>query len=137
MSDIKTDVVTVSIKDKFTDFARNEIYAFHRLTAILTTFLLSASFTIFTIRGGFNGTLDKIFFQIALYSGITTILLVWWRLYRTLFNYYNELDNPCFMSTKIYKSISDNEGKWRKGIWAIFFICFVSSIGYLLTIVYN
>ena len=79
---------------KFTDFARNEIYAFHRLTAILSTFLIASSIAILTLKGDCIGPVDKYFFIGVLFFGFGTIFTIWWRLRRTIFKYYGRLDNP-------------------------------------------
>lgn len=55
--------------NKFKDFARSEIYSFLRLTAILTTFFITASFAILTVKRSFTGTLVEISFFIVISLG--------------------------------------------------------------------
>ena len=120
----------------FKEFTRDEAYAFRRMTAIITTFLISASFTIYSISCKRNNPWDKILLQIVIGSGVATILLVYWRIHRTLFNYYNKLDKPDFKNTKEYGSITKNEGKWQKVIRATFFLCFAGFLGYVIVFIY-
>ena len=123
---------------RFEDFARNEIYAFIRLTAILTTFFITASFAILTIIKNFSESwVEKISFVAVILSGIINIIIIWWYLKRTLFKYYNKLDDPAFQSTDIYINITKRAGKWQKFIWWLFLTCFVMFIIFIFCIVYN
>ncbi len=86
----------------FKDFARTEIYAFHRLTATLLTFLIGASFVVITLKEGDIGCADKYLFAAVIVLGFASILIIWWRIKRTLYKYYNELEEPSFEETDIY-----------------------------------
>ena len=117
---------------KFTDFARTEIYAFHRLTAILTTFFLAAGFTVLAVAG-------RPLYPQVLWSfiglvviGSANILLVWWRLKRTIFRYYAKLEsNRTPKEKKVCDKIENNEGKWQQAIWWSFLGCFVAFFVFL------
>jgi len=121
---------------KFRDFARNEIYALLRLTAILSTFLIATSFTILTLRGGFTGSADKWLFTGVISIGFVNILIIWWRLKRTLYKYYNKLDNPQEDDERICEKIKNNAESWEHVIWWSFIGCLMTFIGFLLICMY-
>ena len=111
---------------KFTDFARDEIYAFYRLTAILTTFLLAAGFAIFTFKEGELGCwiIRWSFYSLAGLGGLN-ILFVWWRIQRTVFGYYAKMDNPFFWSSGARRNVERYTGTWQYIIWSVFIVCFL------------
>lgn len=112
---------------EFTRFARTEIYAFHRLTAILTTFFLAAGFTILAVIGEFGCPQIKWSFIGLIIIGSLNILLVWWRLKRTIFKYYAKLEKKrTEKELDEGNQIEENEGKWQQAIWWTFLGCFIS-----------
>lgn len=125
---------------KFTDFARNEIYAFIRLTAILTTFIVTASFSILTLSSNsgkpFNGPWHALIFCITVIVAISNIIIVWGFLKWTLFKYYNKLDKWWKLTNEEKDKCEDikkNAGKWRKAIWWTFFGSLILFVGFLVT----
>jgi hypothetical protein len=135
-NEVKKVVISSS---NYTDFARNEIYAFKRLTAILTTFFLTASFTIwiFVKDSDLNpGLLFEISFVILISLGFINIILIWWRLKRTIFEYYSKFDRQNFKNPNIEQMIRTNAGKWQKVIWWMFLTCFIAFLFFLFSIVY-
>jgi len=123
-----------SAMNKYKDFTRSEIYAFLRLTIILTTLFLTATFTLLVFKGGFNEALVKTLFIVVIIDGFINIFIIWWRLKRTLYKYYNKLDDPAYKSTKTCKNIEKYSEFWEKLIFWTFLSCFLLFLGFLFSL---
>jgi len=110
---------------KFTDFARTEIYAFHRLTAILTTFFMAAGFTVLAVKGDLGKPVVLWSFIGLVVVGSGNVLLIWGRIKQTIYKYYAKLEKEKSPEEQaICESIEENEGKWQQAIWWTFIGCF-------------
>jgi hypothetical protein len=121
---------------KFQDFARNERYSLARLTATLSTVLLGFSFTI--ISKGLNSnrvTLPLGVFRFSLFGvlvlGITNVIVVWWRIKRTIYQYYNKFAREPLKSDRMLR-IEGNESKWEIVIWWSFIGCLLSFLVFII-----
>lgn len=121
---------------KFEDFARDEIYAFHRLTAIFTTFLLAAGFTVLAVKGDLGKPLVRWSFIGLVVIGSANILLIWWRMKKTIFKFYSKLEDEGFKETELYKNIRDNEETWQRAIWFSFLGSFAVFFGFLVVVLF-
>ena len=118
---------------EFKRFARVEIYAFLRLTAILTTFFMAAGFSIFAFKqDDLVCWAVRWTFYIMESLGVINIGLVWLYSWRTIFKYYARMEEEDFGKTGIYKKITDNAGKWQSVIWFTFLACFIFFIAFFV-----
>lgn len=118
---------------KFTDFARDEIYAFQRLTAILTTFFMAAGFTVFAFKEGELGCrIIRWSFYALAGTGAVNIGLVWWRLRRTIFKYYAKLDKYTPDELIVCNRIKKHAWTWQQVIWFTFLGCFIAFVVFLV-----
>jgi len=132
---LNKDIGKQGVINKYKDFARGEIYAFLRLTLILTTFFITATFTLLIFKGGSNEPLVKALFIIVISDGFINIFIIWWRLKRTLYKYYNKLDDPAYKVTKTCQNIEKYSELWEKVIFWTFLCCFLVFLLFLFSIV--
>lgn len=122
---------------KWTDFARTEIYAFHRMTATLTTFFLAAGAAVLAIKGGLECPLVLWSFAGLLVVGLANILIIWARMKRTIFQYYAKLDKSADEREQAIRTgIAKNEGKWHKAIAVTFIFCFAAFFVFVVVVLF-
>ena len=127
---------------KYEDFARNEIYAFHRLTLILSTFVLTVSFTLLTLEVKSNNaciqSVNMFVFSGVLIAGISNIIIVWWWLKKSLYKFYDRYDKHKYkrLSSEekiLCKKIKNHSKIWECIIRWTFYVCFSLFILFLVT----
>ena len=125
---------------KFTDFSRGEIYAFHRTTMMLSTFILAASFAILALDVESDNECVRcfnfIFFLGILGAGFSNIFLAWIWIKKSIYKYYARLDRFLLLDDKKQKlcnKLRGNAKPWELTIWGTFLGCFFLFILFLLT----
>jgi len=119
----------------WTNFARTEIYAFHRLTTTLTTFFLAAGAAILAIKG--DDFCPQILGSFAglVVIGLGNIFVIWARMRKTIFQYSAKLDKkPDEREQAIRTGVEKIEGKWQKAIAVTFMFCFAAFFGFLVIV---
>ena len=132
----------VLLNFRFTDFARNEIYAFHRTTIMLSTFILTASFALLSLGVKPDNEcvqfINFLFFLGIILAEFSNILIAWIWLKRVMYKYYarkdkHEYDNLQKPEQRLCDKIGDNARKWELTIWSTFIGCIILFILFLLT----
>jgi hypothetical protein len=124
---------------KYTDFARNEVYSFLRLTATLSTVIIGFTFSVLALQksGLYSNCFFKSLFGKSLFIGIVSfgsvnIFLVWLWIKRSIYKFYNLYDNPPIGKMALINRIKANAQTWERWIWTTFMACFTAFLGFLI-----
>ncbi len=121
-------------EQKFTDFARSQIYALQRWIAGLSTFLIGATFTIMALK---DTTLEKAFcnnwFWLVITFTIAHILSTLWYQIWTLYGFYNKLENDKYRDKNRLEWIKKHIWIWETVNIVLFFLGFVWFLVFMFT----
>ena len=125
---------------KYRDFARNEIYALHRMTITLSTFIITASVAILAVSDQpttqWTFKVNIFFLFMVGITGFINIFITWWWLKTSLYDYYNKKDDYNDLPTKekvLCVKIGVDSKKWERRIRRTFLVCSIFFILFLFT----